>query len=49
MKLYLKIVWSNKWWLIPVSRITKDGNFIGYTNKIGKFTYRIKPVLKLKK
>lgn len=49
MKLRFEIVWSNKWWLIPVSKITKDGKKIGYTNRFKSYTYRIKPVIKFKK
>lgn len=49
MKLGFKIIWSNNIFLIPVSRITKDGYFIGYTNRYKHHTYRLKPYLKLKK
>jgi len=49
MRIEFEIIWSNKWYYLPVSMIKKDGNYIGYTNRFKKFTYRLKPIIKFKK
>lgn len=49
MRIEFKIVWSNKWWLIPCDKITKDGYKLPYTNRYKSFTYRLKPAIKWQK
>jgi len=50
MRLEFKVIWSNKWYYVPMDRIrNSNGHFIGFTNRFKRFTYRLKPVIKFKK
>lgn len=45
-----KVIWSDSPFLLPMDKVEDDvfKNNIGYTNRFERFTYRLKPVFRIR-